>query len=152
MADLLTQLQICFDQLATQFYATTSYLTSRHTLCPPTSPSDPHLRSELLTPGPEDTNPDLPQLSLRPDSPSTFAAAQRELAQDLVAKEKQIEYLIENLPGSRATEEEQEARLRELEGQLRRVEAERKAKRREVRQWVGRLDRVIVEGTEKGKG
>ncbi|CAG8207707.1 unnamed protein product [Penicillium olsonii] len=38
MADILTQLQTCLDQLATQFYATLGYLTTYHDNAPTTPP------------------------------------------------------------------------------------------------------------------
>ncbi|KAL2825186.1 mediator complex, subunit Med21 [Aspergillus cavernicola] len=38
MADILTQLQTCLDQLATQFYATIGYLTTYHDNSPATQP------------------------------------------------------------------------------------------------------------------
>lgn len=86
----------------------------------------------------EDPN-SLPQ----PDSPRTFAARQRELARDLIIKEQQIEYLISVLPGIGASEAEQEARIRELEIQLREVERERVAKAEELKQLRGRLEDVL---------
>lgn len=110
------------------------------------------MRAELLAPGPEDANAELPQLSLRPDTPSEFAAAQRELAADLVAKERQIEYLIQNLPGVRSSEAEQETRLAALAEELRRAQAERKTKKAETRTWVTRLETVVLEGVAQGKG
>ncbi|KAJ5856498.1 uncharacterized protein N7529_010442 [Penicillium soppii] len=39
MADILTQLQTCLDQLATQFYATLGYLTTYHDNAPTTPPA-----------------------------------------------------------------------------------------------------------------
>lgn len=84
-----------------------------------------------------------PSLLPQPDSPRTFAARQRELARDLIIKEQQIEYLISVLPGIGASEAEQEARIRELETQLREVEKERLAKAEELKQLRGRLEDVL---------
>lgn len=86
---------------------------------------------------------DDPNLLPQPDSPRTFAARQRELARDLIIKEQQIEYLISVLPGIGASEAEQEARIRELESQLREVEKERVAKAEELKQLRGRLEDVL---------
>lgn len=47
------------------------------------------------------------------------------------------------LPGIGASEAEQEAKIRELEGQLRDVERERTVKARELRKLRGRLDAVL---------
>lgn len=84
-----------------------------------------------------------PSLLPQPDSPRTFAARQRELARDLIIKEQQIEYLISVLPGIGASEAEQEARIRELETQLREAEKERVAKAEELKQLRGRLEDVL---------
>lgn len=84
-----------------------------------------------------------PLAPLRPDSPRTFAYRQRELARDLIIKEQQIEYLIGRLPGIGASEAEQEARIRELEGELRRVEMEKERKVRELRKLGRRLEGVL---------
>jgi mediator of RNA polymerase II transcription subunit 21 len=78
-----------------------------------------------------------------PDSPRTFAARQRELARDLIIKEQQIEYLIARLPGIDSSEAEQEARIRELERELRGVEAERDTKARELRHLLRKLEGVM---------
>ncbi len=78
-----------------------------------------------------------------PDSPRTFAAAQRELARDLIIKEQQIEYLISVLPGIGTSEKEQEERLRELERELKVAEEERLQAVREREEVLEKLDRVI---------
>ncbi len=78
-----------------------------------------------------------------PDSPRTFAAAQRELARDLIIKEQQIEYLISVLPGIGTSEREQEERLRELERELKMAEEERLQAVKEREEALEKLDRVI---------
>ncbi|KAF3025340.1 RNA polymerase II mediator complex subunit [Penicillium rubens] len=184
MADILTQLQTCLDQLATQFYATLGYLTTYHDNAPTTPPpnvpdaapalakiiknkSSPPVPASIANkaggaaavagnaspplappqqPGaapataPENQDPNLPPA---PDSPRTFASRQRELARDLIIKEQQIEYLISVLPGIGASEAEQEARIRELETELRGVEKERAAKVRELKKLRTRLEDVL---------
>lgn len=97
----------------------------------------PGAESMTVIPG---TDPSAP---LRPDSPHTFAYRQRELARDLIIKEQQIEYLIGRLPGIGASEAEQEARIRELQGELRRVEMEKERKVRELRKLGRRLEGVL---------
>lgn len=143
-------------QLATQIYSTTCYLSQRHPLLPPepvpgdsyTQPPPPS--SNPLTPGPEDTAPSNPR-QLHPDPPSAFAASQRELAQDLILKGAQIEYLASILPGLGKREEEQEERIRVLEGELRSVENQRREKRREMRALVSRLEDVVM-GVAESRG
>ncbi|MCJ1229499.1 RNA polymerase II mediator complex subunit [Toensbergia leucococca] len=129
MADRLTQLQDCLDQLATQLYASLRYLSTHHPSAPlPLQPAHP------VT----DTHP-----AQRPDTPRTFAAVQRELAQDLILKQRQIEYLIGVLPGLDSSERDQEERIRVLEGELRAAESERGEAVREKEEWLRVLDGVI---------
>lgn len=64
----------------------------------------------------------------KPHSRTEHAASLRELAQGLVLKEQQIEYLIQSLPGIGSSERDQERRIRELQKELRVVEHERREK------------------------
>ena len=48
------------------------------------------------------------------------------------------------LPGIGTKQEEQEARIRVLEGELREMERRRREKRREMRALVGRLEDVVM--------
>ncbi|KAF7511951.1 hypothetical protein GJ744_003184 [Endocarpon pusillum] len=143
MADILTQIQTCLDQLATQYYASVCYNISRHSLVPPLQTSDPYSAPIKEEPKDEDAGEDLVR-PLRPDSPTTFAANQLQLVRDLVIKEQQIEYLVKVLPGIGTSEQEQEERIRSLEKELRQVQEQRKQKRREMRVTVKRLENVIM--------
>ncbi|KAJ5173421.1 Mediator of RNA polymerase II transcription subunit 21 [Penicillium capsulatum] len=182
MADILTQLQTCLDQLATQFYATLGYLTTYHDNSPATPPpnitdaapalakiskstTSPPVPASVAagtasgapsaaqaSPPPPPQQPgtqaeaaeaEHPNLPPQPDSPRTFASRQRELARDLIIKEQQIEYLISVLPGIGASEAEQEAKIRELETQLRGVEEERTAKALELKNLRRKLENVL---------
>ncbi|PYH49240.1 med21 domain-containing protein [Aspergillus saccharolyticus JOP 1030-1] len=196
MADILTQLQTCLDQLATQFYATLGYLTTYHdnspaiipattqnnapaapalakipknSSAPPVPASAPLAAQQANQTQNQNETSTLQQQQQQggsgvagaggsaegqqaaadpnappaPDSPRTFAARQRELARDLVIKEQQIEYLISVLPGIGSSEADQEARIRELEGELRRWEGEREERIRELKQLRGRLEGVL---------
>ncbi|RAO69532.1 uncharacterized protein BHQ10_005544 [Talaromyces amestolkiae] len=203
MADILTQLQTCLDQLATQFYATLCYLSTYHDHVPATVPpassgitdsmpalakiprnqpsaapmpagaaakqtaeqqgqASPSLgvsggaaaggggETSTLPPGanglgmtsltPGQGDPNQPPV---PDSPQLFLYRQRELARDLIIKEQQIEYLIGRLPGIGSSEAEQEARIRELESELRQVELAREKKARELKKLGKRLELVL---------
>ncbi|KAL4920190.1 mediator complex, subunit Med21 [Aspergillus aurantiobrunneus] len=60
MADILTQLQTCLDQLATQFYATIGYLTTYHDNFPATPPSNPTSAPALAKIQKNSTNPPIP--------------------------------------------------------------------------------------------
>ncbi|KAL9615438.1 MAG: hypothetical protein Q9167_000116 [Letrouitia subvulpina] len=133
MADRLTQLQDCLDQLLTQFYASLRYLSSHHdsSSLDPQSNQPPYPAS--------DTAP-----TQRVDSPSDFKAAQKELAQDLVTKTKQIEYLIRVLPGLESSEQQQEERIGRLEMELREAEEERNRAAKEKEAWMRELDMAIM--------
>ncbi|KAL2851981.1 mediator complex, subunit Med21 [Aspergillus pseudoustus] len=60
MADILTQLQTCLDQLATQFYATIGYLTTYHDNSPATLPETPGAAPALAKIQKNSTNPPIP--------------------------------------------------------------------------------------------
>ncbi|MCJ1474454.1 RNA polymerase II mediator complex subunit [Lambiella insularis] len=151
MADRLTQLQDCLDQLATQLYASIRYITSHH----PSSPLAGQQRPGT-PPGPQNaagadqinttTNNDPPASpSHRPDTPDTFAAATRELAHDLVLKQKQIEALINTLPGIEKSEEDQTRRIKELDVELRQMEEERREVVEEKERLLERVEAVIAQ-------
>ena len=64
-------------------------------------------------------------------------------------KEQQIEALVAALPGIGSSQAAQEARLRELDGELRAVEAEREVWRAERERISGKLDGWIVGGVKR---
>ncbi|OAP55705.1 hypothetical protein AYL99_09857 [Fonsecaea erecta] len=203
-SDILTQLQTCYDQLLTQFFATLSYLSQRHPLvAPDPDPNDPftnpppglavagprgrgsggggggsqisqpanpppppssagdvtvHQQQEhhehpeqqhpqaaavaVVNPGPEDT--ERAPFPLHPVPAATFARAQRELAEDLVLKGQQIEMLITRLPGIGRGAQEQADEVAALADQVRTMEQERRARRRELKDYAARLERVVM--------
>lgn len=158
--DILTQLQTCYDQLLTQFFSTVSYLSQRHPIiAPDADPNDPFTNpptaggpsqtpnpdgtsASAIQPGLEDT--DRAPYPLRPVPSSTFSSAQRELAEDLVQKAQQIEMLISRLPGIGRGEDEQREEIKSLSRSVREMEEKRKAKRAEMRDYVRRLDDVVL--------
>ncbi|MCJ1402421.1 RNA polymerase II mediator complex subunit [Xylographa trunciseda] len=166
MADRLTQLSDCLDQvhlplprttkvpltpaiqLSTQFYASLRYITTHHpspSLPRPSSPSNTQPPDAPATTTNSSTHDEVPgSPGQRPDTPDTFAAATRELARDLVLKQKQIEALIGALPGIEKSEEEQKGRIRGLEAELRRMARERVEVVREKEMLVRRVEDVIV--------
>lgn len=58
-------------------------------------------------------------------------------------KVKQIQGLVERLPGGDRGEEQQEEEVRRLTEELRAVEKERKESRRQMRELAGRLENVV---------
>lgn len=78
-----------------------------------------------------------------PHPPEVFKAAQVELAQDLITKEQQIEYLISILPGLENSEHDQERNIKELEEELKVAEAQRQEAIKEKQDIMARLDEVV---------
>ncbi|RYP65873.1 hypothetical protein DL771_008102 [Monosporascus sp. 5C6A] len=127
MGDRLTQLQDAVDQLAEQFVACIHYINRHH---------------NLETLGPNDQIRDVKQ---EPDKQEAdvFKASQVELAQDLITKEQQIEYLISVLPGLDNSEKDQERNIKELEEELKVAEAQRQDAIKEREDTLAKLDAVI---------
>lgn len=72
-----------------------------------------------------------------------FKAAQVELAQDLITKEQQIEYLISILPGLDNSERDQQRNIKELEDELKTAEAQHQEAIQEKKDIMSNLDEVI---------
>ena len=68
---------------------------------------------------------------------------QIELAQDLITKEQQIEYLISVLPGLDNSEQDQERNIKELEEELKVAEAQRQEAIKEKEITMAKLNAVI---------
>ena len=82
-------------------------------------------------------------MTVEPYPPDVFKAGQRELAQDLILREQQIEYLISKLPGLDHSEQDQEQRILELEGKLKIEGEKRKVAAKEKDVILGKLEEVI---------
>lgn len=171
--DILTQLQTCYNQLLIQFFSTVSYNSRRHPLIAPEPvPGDPYTQPprDIVSGtgrhryvnyklGQEDTDP---SVDLRPQSPDVFDQAQQDLAEDLVMKAQQIEYLIKRLPGLGQGEEQQNAEIRRLVEEVKEMEVKRREKRKEMRKCLEQLDHVVMgmsrsvdapeSGTTNGRG
>lgn len=107
MSDRLTQLQVCVDQLLKQYYSALNYISNSHDFVPlGTEPaaSDPQVHSV---------------------SPEKFQQDLTELARDIVLKSKQIDLLIDLLPGIGFSEHEQMQKLAELQNKLDLAELEK---------------------------
>ncbi|THW54118.1 hypothetical protein D6D18_08382 [Aureobasidium pullulans] len=170
MADRLTQLQDCLDDLATQMFASIRYIQTRHQygdipgqpdMSDPTpnapAPLQPNAAPDTLTATAAEQNPALannPEASalegqdpaqIGPDDPVTFQAALKELARDLVLKEQQIEYLISVLPGIGESEANQSQRIQVLEKELREADEERKKALEERETMLDKLGALAAE-------
>ncbi|KAG9639947.1 hypothetical protein KCU61_g7985, partial [Aureobasidium melanogenum] len=168
MADRLTQLQDCLDDLATQMFASIRYIQTRHQfasipgqpdMSDPTAPNAPAplqpnaAPNTLTASAAEQGGPNAAALQQQqepnhppgPDDPATFQAALRELARDLVLKEQQIEYLISVLPGIGESEANQSQRIQALEKELREADQERKVALAEREAMLDKLGALAAE-------
>jgi len=137
MADRLTQLQDAVDQLANQFVACLYYINKHHDL-QTLGPTDV-IRQEKKPEGELDPR----EREVDPYPPEVFSAGQKELAQDLILKEQQIEYLISVLPGLKNSEKDQEQTIRQLEEELKVAETRRQEAVKEKAAVLARLESVI---------
>ena len=152
MSDRLTQLQDCLDQLVTQMYACVRYIDTYHS--PSSIAGQPDIPGSLTadSSAAADGQPSAdsaPQSQItegrpKPDPSELFQSRLHELASDLVLKEQQIEALISVLPGVGSSSAAQEARMRQLDKELRDVEVERVEAVKEKERLLGMLDEVIV--------
>ncbi|TVY87846.1 Mediator of RNA polymerase II transcription subunit [Lachnellula willkommii] len=135
MADKLTQLQDAVDQLANQFVASLYYVHKHHDL--KTLGASDKIREEKKDEAAQ-REPDI-----EPVSADEFKAGQKELAQDLIMKEQQIELLISVLPGLDNSETDQERMIRQLEDELKVAEEKRREAVKEKEEVLARLEGVI---------
>ncbi|TVY34144.1 Mediator of RNA polymerase II transcription subunit [Lachnellula subtilissima] len=135
MADKLTQLQDAVDQLANQFVASLYYVHKHHDL--KTLGASDKIREEKKDEAAQ-REPDI-----EPVSADEFRAGQKELAQDLIMKEQQIELLISVLPGLDNSEKDQERMIRQLEDELKTAEEKRSEAVKEKEEVLARLEGVI---------
>ncbi|GAB7348993.1 hypothetical protein MBLNU459_g7972t1 [Dothideomycetes sp. NU459] len=172
MADRLTQLQDCLDDLATQMFASLRYIQTHHAYAPIEGQPDMNPSSETsanpsanpssdggaLTNGTSTGNPaqagaagqsngtsESKAEELVPDTPEAFQAALRELARDLVIKEQQIEYLISVLPGLGSSESNQNQRIQALEKELREADDQRKAAMQDREEMLRQLGQLAAQ-------
>ncbi|PPJ55647.1 hypothetical protein CBER1_09546 [Cercospora berteroae] len=160
MADRLTQLQDCLDDLLKQMYASLHYIHNRHPYGTiEGQPQGPHFRlagddddkedkkdkkkgsNAAATNGENDAKPEV--TTPEQEDPDKFNTGLRELAQDLVLKEQQIEYIVNSLPGLGNSEQSQEQKMKELERELRELELEREMKEADKQELVAVLGEVI---------
>lgn len=79
-----------------------------------------------------------------PDQPQIFEATMREMARSLILQEQKAEILINSLPGIGNSEQNQLARMAELEIELKQAEAERAKAEKEREKMVDTLGDVLV--------
>ncbi|ORY86886.1 mediator complex, subunit Med21 [Protomyces lactucae-debilis] len=131
--DICTQLQDAVDMLGKEMYSALFYLNTKH---------------DYLA-FPDDVMARPPDLKVQPerDEPATFKANQQELARDIVGQVKQIEQLVQALPGLTSTEAEQIQRVAALEETLRVVEARHHEVLKEREALQAQTEAVILDCT-----
>lgn len=159
MADRLTQLQVCVDQLVAQFNSTVNYVNTQSELglLDPDPTSVVNLAANAPLPGKKD--PDSGTGSAPPQAPAAPAApfneVINELATDLILKSRQISMLIDLLPGINMLPETQIKLISELVAELETAEAERVQKIREkdnLLRWTEDLIQDISNGIRETRG
>ncbi|ANZ74701.1 BA75_01249T0 [Komagataella pastoris] len=125
MADRLTQLQVCLDQLIEQFSATIHYVDQHHDSV------------NLPQNDPKIVDPDL-----TPDSEFDFKNTINELSSDILLKTRQILAIIDSLPGVGVSKKEQMSKIQSLSEELRATETQKQEKivqKDDLLDWVNNL-------------
>ncbi|PRT55252.1 Mediator of RNA polymerase II transcription subunit 21 [Wickerhamiella sorbophila] len=130
MSDRLSQLQTCFDQLVTQFFSSLNYINQHHEFVP----------ADGQQPVSDTAHQALPK--------QQFTKDLEELAKDMAMKAKQIEVLIDSLPGIDTSEKLQMESLASLEEELLQVHQERQEAIDERRRLLGLCDDLILRITK----
>ncbi|ODQ66248.1 hypothetical protein NADFUDRAFT_50169 [Nadsonia fulvescens var. elongata DSM 6958] len=136
MADRLTQLQTCLDQLVKQCYSSLSYINKNHDF----KSVDPNLSIGAIA---ATANITLSDPNVVPVPREEFQRVQMELARDLVVKTQQIEILIDSLPGIGVSKQSQLERVKALEEELQMLD---KVKAQEVancNKIVGQVEGLV---------
>jgi mediator of RNA polymerase II transcription subunit 21 len=126
-------------------FASLAYIDTRHPAVSIPGQVDQHQTQANTVPNAEESTLIDPDNRHNPEpSALVFQDTMRELAQDLVTKQAQIEALIESLPGLGNSRRDQERRIEELEAELGKVEAMREEARREKEVLLRRVEGRIV--------
>lgn len=132
MADRLTQLQVCLDQLTDIFFASLTYVDQNHD-------------SVKL----DESDPKLMDPEYHPPSDYDFQSNLQELSRDIILKTRQILTIIDTLPGVGVSKEEQLAKIQSLSKELEEVELQKKQailKKDDLLKVVDKLTLLVSEG------
>lgn len=131
MADRLTQLQLCLDQLIDILFSALSYVDQNHDSVP-LNPSDPKV-----------VDPDQ-----NPPTDYDFYSSQQELSTDIILKTRQILTIIDTLPGVDVTKKTQMETIQNLRIQLEKAEVEKQDAIRKKEDLLAFVDSLIVQVSE----
>ncbi|EOD43624.1 hypothetical protein GTA08_BOTSDO10390 [Neofusicoccum parvum] len=155
MADILTQLQQALDTLVQQMYAGVMYTNTRHPYAD--IPGQPHdadrdqnqpggagengPANDSQPGGANNGNGDRPR---SPPPDPDFAVTQHEIASDIIMNMARINALADRLPGIGFSEQQQMARLEELDRELREEGQKLQEAKQEKDRLLGLLDERIM--------
>ncbi|OJD32157.1 mediator-rna polymerase ii transcription subunit 21 [Diplodia corticola] len=149
MSDILTQLQDAIDILVQQMYAGLMYTNTRHPYG--SIPAQPHDASRDIgnpaAAAAENGGPSITGNDNRPRTPPpdpSFAVTQHEIASDIILNMARINALADRLPGIGFSEQQQLARLAELDRELREEQERLEKARVEKERLLGLLDERIM--------
>lgn len=138
MADRLTQVQLCLDQLVAQFNATINYVNSQSEMA--LLDDDPNSVFNIAANAPQ---PGKKEESQEP-APN-FNNVVNELSTDIILKARQISMIIDSLPGIGTLPNQQLDTIRDLIQELKDTEAERTRKIEQKDELLGWCDLLIMD-------
>lgn len=140
MADRLTQLQVCLDQLIEQFNATINYVNTNAD--PANIDEDVNSVINIAAQAPlPNQGEHSPETEVKPEFNTTI----NELSNDIIIKSRQISMLIDGLPGIGVPPADQLAMIDSLVGELREVEKERVKKIEEKEALLKWTEDLIID-------
>ena len=169
MADRLTQLQVCLDQLVAQFNATINYVNTNAepglldenensvlnlaALAPvpgaqvqaPTSNQSPAQVEEPSSNKPSAANSVSNHPTARAQAEANFDNSLNELSTDIILKSRQLSMLIDSLPGIGVLPDHQLKIIEELAQELQSVEEQRTRKIEEKDKLLASVELVIMD-------
>lgn len=148
MADRLTQLQVCLDQLVAQFNATINYVNTQSDLAPldEDATSVINIAANAPLPGKKDQDNSGSNSAASGNAPKPqFDGVIDELSTDIILKSRQISMIIDSLPGIGALPETQLKMIGDLIDELEQTEKERCAKIKEKDELLRWCEDLIVD-------
>lgn len=159
MADRLTQLQVCLDQLVEQFNATINYVNTNCEMAMLDEDPNSVINLAINAPLPGQqmansgnvnnttnaSNANSNHPLVRAEAEQTFENTIDELATDIILKSRQISMLIDSLPGIGVPPKEQLNIIESLSKELEAVEKERIEKIAEKDKLLSHCEALILE-------
>lgn len=145
MADRLTQLQVCLDQLVAQFNATINYVNTNSDIA--LLDNDPNSVTNIAANAPLPGKKD--EATSNSDNDKTaqpsFDSVINELSTDIILKSRQISMIIDSLPGIGTLPDAQLKMISDLISELEETEKERVQKIEEKDELLVWCEGLIVD-------